>query len=109
MAFEAMTEKEGNVFLRVRVQPKASRDALLCEPDGRIRVALTAPATEGAANKALKAFLAKTFGVPKRAVGIISGEKSRVKRLVIAGITLEQARKAIQNPRERLNSFDIKE
>ena len=92
---DAMTEEEGNVFLTVRVQPKASRNVLLREPDGRIRVALTAPPVGGAANQALKAFLAKQLGVPKRAIGIVSGEKSRVKRLVIEGLTLEQAKRAL--------------
>ena len=94
---EAVSEEKGKVFLIVRVQPKASRDALACEPDGRIRVALKAPPIEGAANKALKTFLAKQLGVPKRAIEIVSGEKSREKRLMIEGLTLERARKALHD------------
>ena len=50
-------------------------------------VRLEAPPIDGAANDALIAFLATTFGVPRRAVGIISGERGRQKRVAIAGVT----------------------
>ena len=46
-------------------------------------VRLNAPAHEGKANAALIDFLAKTYGVPKRNVKILSGEKSRKKRVEI--------------------------
>ena len=50
-------------------------------------VRLEAAPVDGAANDALIAFLATTFGVPRRAVGIISGERGRQKRVAIAGVT----------------------
>jgi uncharacterized protein (TIGR00251 family) len=83
------------VLLRVRVQPKASRNALVVEDDGRIRVALTAPPVEGEANEALKAFLAKTLGVPRRAVSLVQGEKSRDKTVRIRGVTAEHVRRTL--------------
>ncbi|MCX5759725.1 MAG: DUF167 domain-containing protein [Candidatus Hydrogenedentes bacterium] len=76
------------VRLNVRVQPKASRNALTVEPDGRIRVALTAPPVEGEANKALVAFLAERFGVPKRDIALIRGSASREKVVEIKGVTI---------------------
>ena len=79
-------EKAGAVWVRVRVQPKSSRNAICVEPDGRIRVALTAPPAEGAANKALVALIAKGTGLSKGAVRIVSGEKSREKTLALEGI-----------------------
>ena len=81
----AVEQRGGDVVVRVRVQPKASREGLVVESGGRIRVALTAPPVEGEANKALCAFLAKRAGVPKRAVRLLSGEKSREKTLLIEG------------------------
>ena len=72
---------------QVRVQPRASRNAVIREPDGRIRVALAAPPVEGAANKALTVFLAERLGVPKRAVTVVSGAKSREKTIAVAGMT----------------------
>jgi hypothetical protein len=83
---EAIEEKDGAVLLRVRVQPKASRNAVSVEPDGRIRIALTAPPVDGEANQALVAFMAKQCGLPKRAVRVVSGERSREKTLALTGI-----------------------
>lgn len=73
-------------MLHIRVQPKASRNALILEPDGRIRAAITAPPVEGAANKALCEMLAKTLGLPKRAVSLAAGDKGREKTIRIEGI-----------------------
>ncbi|MEA3364794.1 MAG: DUF167 domain-containing protein, partial [Candidatus Hydrogenedentes bacterium] len=46
----AIGEKDGKVFLTVRVQPKASCEGVRIESDGRIRIALTVPPVEGKAN-----------------------------------------------------------
>jgi hypothetical protein len=50
-----------------------------------LKVRLAAPATEGRANEALVAFLARRFGVPRRDVTLVSGEKSRDKRVEVRG------------------------
>lgn len=83
------------VLLRVRVQPKSSSESLRIEPEGGIVVRLTAPPVDGAANKALVAFLAKSLGVPKRAVELRSGQSSRHKTLHIAAISESDLRRAI--------------
>ena len=80
------------VAVRVRVQPKASRDAWQLTAEGGIRVSLTAPPVEGAANKALCGFVAKQLGVSKRAVALATGERSRRKTLHIQGVTAAQVR-----------------
>ena len=90
-----METRQGYVALHVRVQPKASRNALIVEPDGRIRIALTAPPADGAANRALKAFLAKTLGMRKSAVGVIRGHRSREKIVALSGVTLEQVQERL--------------
>jgi uncharacterized protein len=54
-----------------------------------LRVKLTAPPVEGKANKALVQLLAKTLGIPKRDVEIISGERSSEKILRISGRCLD--------------------
>ncbi len=77
-------------ILRVRVQPRASRNAAVLESDGRIRVALTAPPVEGAANSALTVFVADALGISKRAVTLISGAKSRDKTIRIEGVALAE-------------------
>ena len=96
----AIEEKGGSLYLHVRVQPKASRNAICLEADGRIRVALTAPPIDGAANKGLIAFLAKTLGVPKGSISLVRGEKSREKSLRIQGTGAERVRAILGLPPE---------
>ena len=85
-----MEEREDGVYLGVRVQPKASRNAVRVEADGRVRVALTAPPVEGAANKALVAAMAKALGLPPRAVALVRGTQSREKVLRIQGLRKDE-------------------
>ncbi len=74
----------GNALeLNVRVQPKASRDEIVGPLGSDLKVRITAPPAEGKANIHLVRFLAKTFGVPRTRVTLVSGERGRSKRLRI--------------------------
>lgn len=68
-----VTEVHGRVRFDVRVAPRASREAIVGEHDGALKVALTAPPVDGAANAALVALIAGALGVPKRAVTLVRG------------------------------------
>ena len=83
-------EREGAVILPVRVQPRASKDGIAGEMNGALRVRLQAPAVENRANEALVDFLAQLLKTPKSAVRILSGERSRTKRIEIRGVTKQQ-------------------
>ena len=63
----------------VHVQPRASRNAVLGWKDGALRVALTAPPVEGAANAALIEVLADALGLKKREIAVVAGQASRRK------------------------------
>jgi uncharacterized protein len=76
-----------SVVFQVRVQPRASRDEVAGEMDGALKVRLQAPAVEGRANEALIAFLSSVLKRPKAAVRISSGERSRLKRVEVMGVT----------------------
>ena len=65
------------------MQPGASRTEFAGKHGDRIKVRVTARATDGKANAALIEFLAAHYGVPRRSVRITSGLKSRQKRVVI--------------------------
>ena len=71
--------------IHVRVQPRASRDEISGIQDGRIRLRLTAPPVDGAANEACRVFLAGLLGVPKSAVRLASGDKARAKTFHVRG------------------------
>ncbi len=79
------------IALRVRVQPRASRNAVLGPYNGATRIALIAPPVEGAANAALLAYLAELFGVSKRSVTLVRGQTARAKLVQVDGASLDQA------------------
>ena len=85
----------------VRVTPRGGRDALTAGTDEHFAARLAAAPVDGAANAGLVALVAKTFGVPKRAVTIVAGETARLKRLHIAGdaTTLAEIASALYGPR----------
>ncbi len=69
--------------LLVQVVPNAGHTSFAGLYDGALRVRLAAPPIEGRANAALLVWLAKSLGLPKRAVVLISGDSARRKRLRI--------------------------
>ena len=83
------------VIFAVRVQPHASKDEIVGEIAGAIKIRLQAPAQEGRANEALIEFLAELLKTPKGAVRILSGERSRIKRLEIRGATKQQIERLV--------------
>ena len=66
-------------------QPGAKQTACVGLHDGKPKIQLKAPPVDGAANRALIAFLAERLGVPKSAVTIEMGATGRTKRVHIAG------------------------
>ncbi len=83
-------EREGAVIFLLRVRPRASKDEIAGELGGALKVRLRAPAVEDRANEALVEFLADLLKRPKSAVRILSGERSRTKRVEIHGVTQQQ-------------------
>jgi len=81
--------KQGAV-LRVRVQPRARRAGLEGFHGDRLRIALTAPPVEGAANDALMRFLAELVGVARGDVEVISGHSAREKSVAFRGLSTEE-------------------
>ena len=75
---------EGGIVLTLQVQPRASKNELCGVQGHALKIRLTSPPVDGAANKLCREFLADLFDVPKYAVEIISGETSRHKRIRIA-------------------------
>ena len=71
--------------------PRSAREALEPGP-GHVIARLNAPPVDGAANAALLVLVARHFGVAKRAVRLVAGERARLKRIAIAGDTEALAR-----------------
>ena len=83
-------EREGAVVFAVRVQPRASKNEVAGVMEGALKIRLQAPAVEDRANEALCAFLAELLKRPKSAVRILAGQRSRLKRVEIVGVTTNE-------------------
>ena len=75
--------------LAVRVIPRSPRTRVDGMRGDAILIRLAAPPVEGAANDALVAFLADMLRLPRRDIRIVSGEKSRDKKVAVTGMTRE--------------------
>jgi uncharacterized protein (TIGR00251 family) len=85
-----VTEQGRTVTFRVRVQPRASSDAVGGEWGGALKVRLMAPPVDDRANDALCRILAARLNVSAAAVKILGGEHSRLKRVQVRGVSTTQ-------------------
>lgn len=85
-----VTARDGAVIFSVRIVPRASRDSIDGEFQGALKAHVIAPPVDGRANEALRRLLAKRLNVPVSAVKILSGEKNRMKRVEVRGVTPAQ-------------------
>lgn len=88
------------VRLRLRIQPRASRTEVAGLHGDSVRIRLSAPPVDGAANDALIHFLAATLGVPTRAVEITAGHAGRQKTVHVRGVGRAAAVEAMGLPPE---------
>jgi uncharacterized protein (TIGR00251 family) len=85
-------EPDGDgVCIKVRVIARSQRSALAGTRDNALLVRLNAPPVDGAANEELVTFLARLLGVPRRSVTIVSGARSRHKRVRVEAINVAAA------------------
>jgi uncharacterized protein (TIGR00251 family) len=91
-------EADGGVTLRLRVQPRASREELVGERGGALLVRLTAPPIDGQANAALVRFLARRLGRPASALRLVHGTGAREKVLRVEGVTAAGVRSRLELP-----------
>jgi uncharacterized protein (TIGR00251 family) len=80
-------ERDGALIIDIQVVPRSSRAAVGPAVGDRLRVAVTAPPVDGAANAAVIEALAEAFGVRRAGVSIVRGTTGRRKTVRIAGAT----------------------
>lgn len=77
------TSKDDSIIFNVRVVPRASKSEIVGEHGGALKIRISAPPIDGAANAELIKVLAKEFGVSKSSVEIIGGQTSKTKQIKI--------------------------
>lgn len=95
MAAAFMTETPEGVVLGVRAQPRSSRAGLDGMVGDALKVRIRSAPVDGKANKELVETLADAFGIPKSRVVIKGGETSKTKRILLCGVTAEQAQSVL--------------
>jgi uncharacterized protein (TIGR00251 family) len=90
-----LVEREGGIEFQVKAVPGASRDRIAGVWNTALRVAVSAAPEGGRANKQIIRLLSDVFGVRPAAVAITHGLTRPIKRVRIAGISIEQARAAL--------------
>lgn len=80
----------------MRVIPRARKTELGGTRGTALLIRLAAPPLDNLANGALLAFIAERCNVPRRSVRLVSGERSRTKRVAIDGLTVEAAQAALR-------------
>ncbi len=89
--------KDGQVLLRVYVQPRASKNRFIGLHNDAIKIAITAPPVDGKANAAVIRFLASVLNLKKKDLEIKHGLQSRKKSVLITSISLDKVRTQIQS------------
>jgi len=78
-------------LLRLRIRPRASPEGIEAPHAGRLRVRVSAPPVEGSANERLMQILAREFDVPRSALVLTRGMKSRDKDIVVRAAAARHA------------------
>src|SRR5437867_884220 len=93
---------EPYVTLSLRVQPRASRNAVVGWTGDTLKIRLAAPPVEGAANAACLKFLADLLDFPSSHIEILKGARSHNKVVQITGLSQEEVYARLKTPHTTL-------
>lgn len=88
------------ITLSVRIQPRASKNEIITMENGGLKIRLTSPPVDGAANEALIKFLSDVLSIAKSQVEIVSGHTAREKIVRIAGVSEADSRRLLYRKSE---------
>jgi uncharacterized protein len=89
-------ETTAGLEVHLHIQPRAKHGGISGIHNGALKVKVTAPPVDDAANNAVIEYFSDLLGVSKSSLQIISGMKSREKILQIKGLPLSRFRAAIK-------------
>ena len=93
---------QGTVFC-VKLVPNSSHNKIVDFTDEYVRIKISSPPVENKANKELISFCSNIFDVNKSKLEIISGEKSKLKKILIKGSKIEELSQKIMFVLDSLN------
>lgn len=103
MPLNVWRETPQGLILRVHLQPRASRNRLLGYHGDALKIALTAPPVDNAANGSLLSFLATLLHLPRSSLTLLSGAKSREKQVLLSTEAPELLRQRLEQLLSRVD------
>ncbi len=92
--------EEKPALISIRIQPRASKNEIIRMDGGKLKIRLTAPPVDGAANEALVKFLSGQLNVSRSQVEIVAGHTGREKIIKILGMSEETVQRLLYNHEE---------
>ena len=93
-----MRETPAGVTLALKVVPGAKRDRIVGELGDALKVAVSKPPEDGAANRAVEQLLAEALGLPVAQVEIVRGHSNPRKEVLLRGVTAAFAQERLNVP-----------
>ena len=90
-----LRETSGGTLLLVKLQPRASKNEIGAPPGDAMKIKVTAPPVDAAANQALVEFLAEKLGCSRGKVELLRGHTSRHKTILLHGLKMDEVLKKI--------------
>ncbi len=91
------SDSDNSCMLKVRIQPRASRNQVDGFEEDTLRIRVSSSPTEGQANDGVVALLAKTLGVSKSRLEIVRGHSSRNKLVSVETLSEQEVRRRIES------------
>ncbi len=92
-------------MIRLYIQPRASKNEIVgIHGETALKIRLTSPPVDGAANSACIEFIAHILGIRKKQIEIASGKKSRIKQIKLSGISLQETENLIKSILQQIPS-----
>ena len=91
-----LTDTPAGAVLALRIIPRAAKNAIQGVHGDALKIRLCAPPVEGAANSALVEFISDVLSIPRARIQLLSGQTSRNKRVLLAGMKAGDIRERME-------------
>ncbi len=81
-----LEETDNGIIIKLHIIPNAKKNEIIGKYNNLLKIKISSPPVDGAANKEIKRFLSKTFNISKSKIEILKGEKSKDKKIFIKDI-----------------------
>jgi hypothetical protein len=105
--FNIRNTPDGIVF-KVLIQPRSSKNMIAGLHGDALKIKLTAPPVDNAANRMCINYLAKTLGVSKSSLEIIAGHTSRNKQVLLRSDPAELSKTVYERRKKRIEDLSTR-